>query len=271
MGFMSENIAIYRTTLKNTLAYRFSMLFSLLSGPLYAIVSYTIWQAIFSATERAQIAGFTFEQMTTYVVINAVTGYLIWDNVNEHLANSIKKGNFSVFMLKPLSFIRYQFICKVAHRTMAAFIEFLPVAIILGLFVGFDVYKTQNLFFYLGAVAIAFVTRYLINLILGIFAFWVVETHGVFFIYRSTSIILNGNLLPLSFFPLVVQKIFFLLPFQFIAYVPARMFMGNYVLGGIQFTPIEVLAYGVFQIFVLSIITILFWKFSTKRFCGEGI
>ncbi len=271
MGFFESNWAVFKTELKYSLAYKFSMLISVLTGPLYLLTNYLIWSAIYEATQQDIIAGFNFEQMTTYIVITIITGYLIWDNIYDLLAEQVKNGAFSINLLRPISFIRMQFVWKIAHRSLAIFMEFLPVAIILGLIFGFDIYQTQNFVFYLAAVAIAFVLKYLVNLLLGMLAFWATETHGIFFIYRMSLVIFTGAFLPLSFFPPIVQKIFFFLPFQFMSYVPARIFMGDYLLAGVLFTPVEILMYGVVQIFALSIISVIFWKISLKRFHGVGI
>ena len=267
--FQTEQI-IYWTQLKNAVAYRFSMLISLLTGPIHLFASYVIFKAIYEASGQQVIAGFSFEQMVPYMVVAMGTQYLIWDNTHENLADEIRRGNLTPFLLKPVSYWWYQFVRKLGHRTLAFFIEFLPVMFICGLIFGFGIFKTSNIGWYAAAVAIAFVIRYFVQLCLGILGFWFVRAHGLLWIYRMLSYFIQGNTIPLSFYPPAVQKVFFFLPFQFIAYVPARIFLGQYELAGIMFAPWEVILYGALQVLVLFAIVVMLWNISVKKYCGAG-
>ncbi len=267
--FETERI-IYWTQLKNAVAYRFDMMISLLTGPLMLLADFVIFKAIYEASGKTVIAGFTFEQMVPYLVVVTGTQYIIWDNIHDHLADEIRHGNLTPFLLRPISYWWYQFVRKLGHRTLAFFIEFLPVMFICGLLFGFGIFNTNNLLLYAAAVAIAFVIRYLVQLCLGILGFWFVRAHGLLWIYRMLSYFIQGNTIPLSFYPPVVQKVFFFLPFQFIAYVPARIFLGQYELAGITFAPWEVVLYGAVQVVVLFAIVVVLWNISIKKYCGAG-
>ncbi len=270
MTFIRSSLDIYFTVWKESLAYRFSMLFSIISGPLSMIVNYIIWKNIFYASGQTIISGYTFEQMITYIVIAFVTVYLTWDDVDQHYQKGVESGGFIIDLLKPISSLRYLFFGKLGHRSLAFFLEFIPVLFLMGLLFGFHIYKTNNITLYFISLAIAFVISFLLNSLIGMLAFWIVKPRGLMEIYNMLKFFLHGSLLPLSLFPEIIQKIFFFLPFQFVAYVPARIFMGDYVLGSVAFTPLEVVLYGLLQIGILSLILMLVWKKSIKRFCGVG-
>lgn len=270
MSFIQSSLAIYLSEFKSAMAYRFSMMFSIISGPLFLIVNYIIWTGIFQASGKTELQGYTLEQMITYLTISLTTIYLTWDNIDDHYQEGVEDGGFIVELLKPVSSLRYQFIDKMGHRSLAFLIEYLPVMFIIGLIFGFEVFKTKNILWYGASVIIAFVISTLISMLVGMLAFWLVKPRGLMEIYNMLQFLINGSLLPLSLFPSALQKIFFFLPFQFISYVPARVFMGQYTLGGVTFLPQEILLYGLVQVLVLSAIVALLWKHSIKRFCGVG-
>ena len=67
-------------------------------------------------------------------------------------------------------------------------------------------------------------------------AFWLVKTNGVRRAVLVFKDVCSGIFLPLTLFPVQIQKVLFFLPFQFISYVPARVFMGSYELAGMTFS-----------------------------------
>lgn len=270
MGFMQTNWSIYFATLKETTAYRIVMLFSLITGPLTVLVNYVLWKAIFASTGKAIFGGFTFEQMVTYIAVAHVTWYLIWDDTEDDLIEGVREGNFTAYLLKPLSYMRFAFVKKIGHRTWAVFMEYLPVLIMLGLMFGFQIFKSSNVLWYALMVIIGFITLFLVNMLLGMFAFWFIRPKGIVWMYRMVARFLYGGFLPLSIFPLAIQKVFFFLPFQFVSYVPAQAFIGRYELAGVTLQPLETLLYGAFQVFVLYLVVLLFWRISVRKFCGVG-
>jgi len=246
------------------------MMLSIIAGPFMLLINYWIWKSIYETTGQALIGGFTFNQMISYLVISVLSGYLIWDNIDAQIARGVRTGDLAIYMLKPLSFIRQEFIAKLGHRTLAAVIEFIPAMIVVGFMLGFDLIITKNFLFFIGAIAIAFVMSFLIRALLGIVSFYVVKPHGIISLYMMISGFLYGIFLPLSIWPAAVQKVFVLLPFQFVSYVPASMFIGDYTLGGISMTPGYVLIYGAIQTIIMYLIVRYAWNKSINKFCGVG-
>lgn len=128
------------TSFKEATAYKFSMLFSLVTGPLVVLTNYIIWKAVFETSGKTIIGGYTFEQMLTHIVIGIVTFFLLWDNVDQVLDKAVESGSLVAYLLKPVDFWRYEFAVKLGHRVLAFLIEFVPVIFICGLLVGFNVY-----------------------------------------------------------------------------------------------------------------------------------
>jgi ABC-2 type transport system permease protein len=267
--FYSDKV-VYVTSWKSTLVYRFGMFFSVVTGPLLLFANYLIWKSIFSMSQSSIIGGYSLNEMLTHIVVAQVTFFLLWDNVHDNLSEAVRTGSLTSFLLKPIEYWRFQFWTKLGHRSMAFFIEFIPVALVTGFLVGFSVFKTNTLSYYFVVVFIASTIMFLINFLLGMISFWFVKAKGFLTLYKSIQWLLEGGILPLSLCPSFVQKIFLFLPFQFIGFVPARVFLGSYELAGVMLSPLQVILYGLVNVIVLFIIVKIAWHISVRRYCGAG-
>jgi ABC-2 type transport system permease protein len=89
----------------------------------------------------------------------------------------------------------------------------------------------------------------------------------MFFLLRD---ICSGVLIPLTLFPEIIQKVFFFLPFQFITYVPIRVFIGSYELAGNTYSLPQIIGIQAIATASMVILTILFYKRGIKQFTGVG-
>jgi ABC-2 type transport system permease protein len=61
---------------------------------------------------------------------------------------------------------------------------------------------------------------------LGVFAFWLEDAKGLEFLYSKIVFTLGGMLVPLEIFPQWLHTICIYMPFSYIAYYPAKLFVG---------------------------------------------
>ncbi len=255
---------------KNSIAWRSSMMLSIITGPLIVFANYAIWGGIFAASDSSTIAGFTFEQLMMYITISALLFYLIWDDVDYTLQDSVREGTLIKYLLRPLSFFWTEFVAKIGHRLLAVILEFIPAMIVVYLVLG-DAVLDGHFGWFAAAIAIAFVISFLIRALLGMLAFYFTKPRGMIQIYAVISGLLYGSFLPLSMLPQFVQKISFFLPFQFVGFVPAQMFIGSYTLGGVALSPMQLIFYGLIHCVILLLLVIWVWNRSVKRFCGVDV
>jgi len=76
-------------------------------------------------------------------------------------------------------------------------------------------------------LALAYVVMSLMGLLLGLVAFWTLETTGMLAIFRFTNLFFAGGLVPLAFFPAPLRAIADLLPFQTQAFIPVSLYLGR--------------------------------------------
>ena len=88
-------------------------------------------------------------------------------------------------------------------------------------------------------------------------------------VYVFTSIC-SGAFLPLNLFPYSFQKLLFYLPLQFIAYVPVRVFIGQYELAGITMSIPQIVFLQAVMVAVMFLVNRALWYMGIKHFTGVG-
>jgi ABC-2 type transport system permease protein len=76
----------------------------------------------------------------------------------------------------------------------------------------------------------------------------------------------GGAIIPLSFFPQILQKILLLLPFPFLIYLPMRIYLGKIP---IDYVPMEFLK-EVGWIAGFALLNFLIWKKGIRQYVAMG-
>jgi ABC-2 type transport system permease protein len=101
-------------------------------------------------------------------------------------------------------------------------------------------------------------------------AFWLTNTDGIRRMFMILRDVCAGMFIPLSFFPESLQKLMFFLPFQFITYVPTRVFIGSYELAGLSLTIPEVVGLQGIAVLLMWLVSELLWRMGIRKFTGVG-
>ncbi|MBN2352714.1 MAG: ABC-2 family transporter protein [Spirochaetales bacterium] len=255
-------------TFKEWAAYRSHMLVSLFVGPVNFLVQYFIWHAVFQS--RGSINGLTLEQMISYYGAAAVINYLLYDSADWNLNMLIHTGRFVTYVIRPMSHRWFAFSQKVGHRCLGIVIEAVPVYLIITFVFGVRLVPAAP-FWAVLSILLGFVMYFLINYAIGIIGFWLVRAEGVRRMVQVVSMVLRGSFIPLVFFPDVVQKILFFLPFQYAMYVPVRVFTGSYELAGYSLTLPEIVGVQALAVVGMFLVTEVLWRLGVRRFTGVGV
>ena len=62
---------------------------------------------------------------------------------------------------------------------------------------------------------------------LGLVSFWFLEVTSLIFVYNLLNFFLSGHMFPLDLLPVWASEFVSLLPFQYLAYYPAAIFLGT--------------------------------------------
>ncbi|NJD03409.1 MAG: hypothetical protein FIA99_12640 [Ruminiclostridium sp.] len=259
--------AVAFATYKEWSVYRSHSMVSIFVGPVYFLVQYFIWKAVYNT--HVSISGLSLEQMITYFAIASLINYIIMDFADWNLQMLIHTGKFLTFVLRPMSHVYFAFSQKVGHRILGVIFEFIPLFLIFTFILNIRLVPAQP-FWAVISIALGFIMMFLVDYCVGITAFWLTRTSGVRRMFLLLRDICSGVLVPLTLFPVFLQKAFFILPFQFITYVPIRVFIGSYELGGYSCTIPQIIAVQAVAVLFMTAFTILFYKQGMKQFTGVG-
>ena len=263
--------AVAIVTYKEWAAYRTHSMVSIFVGPVYFLVQYCIWKAVYSAQggAGAVINGMTLEQMLTYFGVNALIGYLTMDFADWNLQMLVRTGKFLTFALRPLDHKLFAFSQKLGHRVLGFFFEFLPCFLIF-MFAFKIKLIPEHWILAIISIALGFCMTFLVNYCIGLTAFWFVRAQGIRGVFQALQTVFNGSLIPLVFFGDNWQKVLFFLPFQYMLYVPSRVCTGSYELAGRTYELTQIVGIQSCAVLIFLIITCAMYKAAMKRFNGVG-
>jgi ABC-2 type transport system permease protein len=259
--------AIAFATIKEYLVYRSHMMISIFVGPVYFIVQYFIWTAVYGGD--GVIRGIEYLQMIRYFGVMTLIGYMTWDSADWNLSMLLRTGKFLTFALRPIHHPFFALSQKIGHRILGTLLEALPCAVIFILLFKVDMIPSSIPWTAL-SILIAYFIFFYVSYIIGIASFWIVDSHGLRHFYNILHGVFSGMFIPLTFFPKPLQIIQFFLPFQYTSYVPAMVFIGKYTLGDIELSIPTIVGIQALALLCLFLVSELLYNTAMKRFTAVG-
>lgn len=259
--------AVAFVTYKEWSAYRSHSLVSVFVGPVYFIVQYFIWTAVYG--ENGTLGGMELEQTIRYFGVSALIGYLTMDFADWNLQMLVRTGKFLTFALRPVHHRFFALSQKLGHRVLGFVFEFLPCFLIFLFVFRIDIIP-PHIGWTLLSVALAFLMNFYVNYCIGMAAFHFVRASGIRTVYQLISSVFSGVLVPISFFPLSVQWAMMFLPFQYTSYIPAMVWTGTESIGELGLSiPQAVLFQGI-AVVATALLSEVIYRASIKRFTAVG-
>lgn len=263
---MKRYKAVMKTGFKVGLAYRFDFFVTLATAPVSLIVFYFLWKSIFAYSGEEVIQGFTFNAMISYYLINMVVAFFTWSKIERWMENDIRYGHMIMDLLRPVEYLFSVFSFELGLNLLAIIIEAVPFLIIGILFFHVTIPSLVNLLFFVVSLLLANALYFLISYLIGLSAFWFKRIEGISKAKKPVIHFFSGGLIPLTFFPLVIQKVSYYLPFQYIRFIPISFYLGRYGLAEM----FGLLAIQMIWVIILFTIAKLLWVKAFKKFAGAG-
>jgi ABC-2 type transport system permease protein len=187
------------------------------------------WLAAFR--DHDVIGGYTLSQMMFYYLGMTWMNVLLVPHPEGCLPYHIRYGSFSNFLIKPLGYIHYNYIHELSWKVIRL-LFIIPTTIGVVILFGYSILasihiEAASLAAFILACLISYTTQYFIRLAIGASAFWLIESDGVRDTYGLIETLFNGELLPITFLPLVMQRMGDVLPFKYFFFFPLNIIMGK--------------------------------------------
>lgn len=220
---MKKYLAILKMQVINNLAYPGDFLGRSVSIAVFLFIFAGLWQTTYIIAGTASINGLTFANMMWYLMM-AETIELGRPRTNRIISEQVKNGEVAYILSKPYNFVLYHFSFGLGDGLMRIVINILVGILVTWLLAG----PPPSLLGW-GMALITMVGAWILHFcmmaLIGLAAFVVEETNSFELIYQKFVFVLGGMMLPLDLFPKWLQEIVRLLPFPYMMYAPARLFV----------------------------------------------
>ncbi len=214
-------------------------------------------------------AGMNTPAISTYYILMTVGGLLTTSHVEFEVSEvDIKQGQLVNYLTKPISYYWVNFFSEVPYRVLQA----LYAAVIIGSLLMFFPHALKITLnpFHIPLVVLIFILGYLLSftfkLSLAYLSFWFKDIHGLMELVTIIIIIFSGGVMPLPWYPQILQTISNILPFAYSGYYAITALQGTVPLFGL----FNIILIQGMWLGVLLLIHKTLWKNGIKEFTAVG-
>lgn len=266
---MLKYIAIFKLTWMERMAYRVNFFMEVLSGIFTSLIVILLWMAIYRSSGQQIIGGYSLAEMVTYLLGGGlINSFILSTAENPETSQSIQDGTLSAFLIKPLHPYGLWFTRDLGTKAFYFFLGLMGYLVVCFFFRDYllGIGSLSYLFLFILALIFSSLLQFFLFEALSLLSFWVENTYGLRFTMRVIMEVVGGAIIPLSFFPELLQKIFELLPFPFMIYLPMKIYLGKIAWPQVG---LEFLKEGAW-IIVLAIFNLVIWRRGIRQYMAMG-
>jgi len=258
----------FKMGMLNAMEYRADFILSIFSAGFIIIIQCFLWTAVFASSTEPVVYGYTFPEMISYSIIAGLTSKMVSAGFEWEIANDIKNGGLSKFVVQPVSYFYYRICCFFGGKTVQLSILLvlsMGALMACGAFLGLELNIYRILMFF-PFVFLAMVLNFLIYYSISSLAFTMTEVWGVFAAAGQGILMLSGGIFPLDVFGDKVNRALSMLPFKYIIFYPVNIINGRIPPEEVYSGAVVLLAW----IAVLAVISKICWRSGMKKFVAAG-
>jgi viologen exporter family transport system permease protein len=224
---------IFRASLTERLAYRADFFLSTLLRFLPMLTTILLWTAIYSAAgPGTKLKGkFDLDDMISYLLLVHISRmFSSMPGLAHGIARSIRDGSLKKYLLQPIEMVPYLLSYRVAHKAAYIATSALPYALLF--FLCRDYFQTfpaspEVWAAYGAALLMGFLVGFFFEASLGMIGFWFLEIGSFLYVINTLSFFVSGHMFPLDLLPDPLAHTLKFLPFKYLAYFPAMIFLNK--------------------------------------------
>jgi ABC-2 type transport system permease protein len=227
-GGITAMIAKTWAVLRITIASRFAYLGELLLRTIFLVLILFIFTQLWRVTDRTQdvagITGFTIAQLIWYLAFTEAI-MLSAGRYEQEVDREVRSGDIAYRLARPLPYPLYHLGAMLGERMLRFGLNLLVGIGVALIVVGPIPLAPLSIAAALSAALLAFVVDWVIAFAISLLSFWIENTDGLHLLYSRALMLLGGMLIPLDAYPAWLGAIARALPFQYLVYQPARLFV----------------------------------------------
>lgn len=266
---------ILRTALGERLVYRGDFALGTLMRFLPIVTQIFLWYAIFDSIGNAEgenatrIGGFGFHEIVAYYLITMIArAFSSMPGLASGIAKQIREGEIKRYLIQPIDLIGFLLLNRIAHKLAYYAVAILPFALVFFLcrsyFAGWP--EPHVMVAFVGSLVMGFAIGFFLEAAIGMIGFWFLEVSSLLFVYMLFSFFLSGHMFPLSLLPEQIEWLVQFLPFKYLAYFPAAVFLGKVP---DEELPIEMAIQAAWLVFFIVLCRVAYAR-GVRRYSGFG-
>lgn len=180
------------------------------------------------------IAGYRYGDMVAYYLLVTIgRAFSSMPGLASRIATQIRNGEIKRFLIQPVDMEACLLAQRMAHKLVYYWIAALPFALVFYLCRSFFIDGWPDadvLIIFFASLLLTFLLGFFLEYCIGLVGFWFLEVGSIVFVFMLMSFMLSGHMFPLELLPsdpIPLRQIVDYLPFKYLAYFPAAVFLGK--------------------------------------------
>ncbi len=227
--------AFFQVCLAERFVYRGDFFLGTFFRFLPIVTQIFLWGAVFAAVAQpsegdARVAGFSYHEIIAYYLITMLArAASSMPGLASGIARDVREGTIKKYLIQPVDMLNMLLLQRLAHKLVYYVMAAVPFAIVFYLCRGFFDATPDGvtLLAFVVSLLLAFVLGFLLEAVMGLLAFWLLEVSSLLLIFMMLNFFFSGHMFPIDILPSPWQEIVRWLPFMYLAYFPAAVFLGK--------------------------------------------
>jgi len=231
--FLRKYYNITRVSLIERLTYRGDFLLSTFLRFLPMLTTILLWEAVYDGSGQEELSSYRRNEMISYLLLVHISRmFSSMPGLATGIARDIREGTLRKYLLQPIDMLAYMVSYRVAHKIAYIVTSCVPYALLFFLcrnyLPGWP--DLTTLAAYGAALLMGFLVGFFFEASIGMIAFWILEVTSLMYVINTLAFFVSGQMFPIDMldsFSRPLVSVLKVLPFHYMAYFPAAVFLGK--------------------------------------------
>lgn len=214
-------MSYFGISVKKVLNYRWNVFFSVVSILMTTAAMIFLWKYIYRDQEEMQ------QYMIVYAILSSLISFVYSNRCSYCIAEKVYKGTFAVDLLRPIHFLKLNFMEVTGEIAANALIKGVPVTAVLFSAYWSLIREISPVYAMLGVLAVflSFLFYMMLYSTIGFLSFWFYEIWPFNRLMNDTIRFLSGAVIPVALFPSWLAVPIRFLPFRYLYSFPIELIL----------------------------------------------
>ncbi|HEX6289244.1 MAG TPA: ABC-2 family transporter protein [Herpetosiphonaceae bacterium] len=264
-ALLGKTWAVLRITVATRLAYLGELLVRSIFMVLILFIFTQLWNATNASQDVGALTGFAIPQLIWYLAFTEALMMSVNSMGDTEVDREVRSGDIAYRLARPLPYPLYHLGAMLGERLLRFGMNLAVGCLVSLVVVGPISIAPLSLVAAFSTAIFGFVVDWIWMFAIALLSFWIEDTMGLHLLYRRAQMLLGGMLIPLEAYPAWLGNIAQALPFQYLVYQPARLFVQADVSGWLHVLGVQALI-GIVGLLPLLVI----YRLGLRRVSAQG-